>query len=196
AAVFPPEGATATYRVTTYAGQTLDLPATIEYGVEWRGGTWDRFVIGTPEPGHDAMAVYFDRSAPWVPTIVGDETFTADNTSGPELVEAFTAPLEFDAMDLPDVAFEANTELTLEVAGAGSQTIGVTYRVEVAALGNAVVVPAGTIGPTVELAATIGGEFVGGGTFSLSMWWHPEQFLVKMTDGPAFGLIELLTPWE
>jgi hypothetical protein len=27
------------------------------------------------------------------------------------------------------------------------------------------------------------------------MWLHPEQFLVKMTDGPAFALIELLTPW-
>jgi hypothetical protein len=195
AAVFPPVGATATYRVTTYNGATLDLPATIEYGVEWRGGTYDCFVIGTPEPGNDAMAVYFDRSTPWGPAFMGDEVFTAANTSGPELVEVFAAPLQFDTLSFPDIAFEAESEITLEFAGGGSQTMGVTYLLEVIALGGEVEVPAGTLGPTVELAATIGGEFMGGGTFSLSMWWHPQQFLVKMTDGPAFSLIELLTPW-
>jgi len=194
-AVFPPEGATATYRVTTYGGATLDLPATIEYGVEWRGGTWDRFVIGTPEPGNDAMVVYFDRSAPWGFAVKGDEVFTVGTTGGPEMVEFFEEPLSFDGLVLPEAAFEAETQITLEFAGGGGMTQGVTYRLEALALGEDLVVPAGTLGPTVRLQATLGGEFMGGGTFSLDLWLHPEQFLVKMTDGPAFALIELLTPW-
>ena len=181
--------------MTTYAGETLDLPATIEYGVEWRGGTYDRFVIGTPEPGNEAMAVYFDRSAPWTFAVKGDEVFTAANTTGPEMVEFFAEPLAFSGLSLPDIAFEAEGEMTLEFAGGGGTTQGVTYRLEVVDLGGDVVVPAGTLGPTVELLATVGGELMGGGTFTLGMWLHPEQFLVKMTDGPAFQSIELLTPW-
>jgi hypothetical protein len=187
AAMFPAEGATATYRVTTYGGETLDLPATVEYGVEWRGGTWDRFVIGTPEPGNDAMAVYFDRSAPWV--------FAVKAAEAPEQVEWFEEPLAFDASALPGAPFESETELMLEFAAGGGMTMGVTYRLEVVTLGEDVEVPAGTLGPTVQLRATIGGELMNGGTFSLDLWLHPEQFLVKMTDGPAFALIELLTPW-
>ena len=164
AAMFPADGATATYRVTTYGGETLDLPATIEYGVEWRGGTYDRFVIGTPEPGNEAMAVYFDRSAPWGFAAKGDEVFTADTTGGPEMVEFFEEPLVFSGLSLPDIAFEAEGEITLEFAGGGGMTQGVTYRLEVVELGGDVEVPAGTLGPTVQLQATIGGEFMGGGT--------------------------------
>ena len=195
AAVFPPEGATATYRVTTYAGETLDLPATIEYGVEWRGGTYDRFVIGTPEPGNEAQVVYFDRSAPWGFAVKGDEIFTAASTNGPEMVEYFEEPLLFDGLVLPDLAFQAEGEITLEFAGGNGMTQGVVYTLEVLSLGEDVEVAAGVLGPTVQLQATIGGEFMGGGEFSLEMWLHPEQFLVKMTDGPAFLTIELLTPW-
>ena len=195
AAMFPIDGATATYRVTTYGGETLDLPATIEYGVEWRGGTYDRFVIGTPEPGNEAQVVYFDRSAPWGFAVKGDEVFSADTAGGPEMVEFFDEPLVFSGLSLPDLAFEAEGVITLEFAGGGGMTQGVTYRLEVLGLGEDVVVPAGTLGPTVQLQATVGGELMGGGTFSLGMWLHPEQFLVKMTDGPAFAVIELLTPW-
>jgi hypothetical protein len=193
--MFPPEGATATYRVTTYAGETLELPATIEYGVEWRGGTWDRVVIGTPEPGNDAMVVYFDRSAPWGFAVKGDEVFTAATTGGPDMVEFFEEPFTFDALGLPDTPFVGATDITLEFAGGGGMTLGVTYRVEVVALGEDVEVAAGTLGPTVQLQATVGGELLGGTTFSLDMWLHPDQFLVKMTEGPAFSIIELLTPW-
>ena len=75
-------------------------------------------------------------------------------------------------------------------------TLGVTYLLEVLALGEDVEIAAGTLGPTVQLQATVGGELLGGGNFTLGMWLHPEQFLVKMTDGPAFATIELLTPWE
>ena len=194
--MFPPPGATATYRVTTYAGETLDLPGTFEEGVEWRGGTWDRFVIGTPEPGNEAMAVYYDRSEPWVFAVKGDEVFTAATAGGPEMVEMFATPLGFDTMGMPDTPFEGETEITLEFAGGGGMTVGVTYLLEVAALGEDVEVAAGTLGPTVQLRATIGGAFMNGGTFSLDMWLHPEQFLVKMTDGPAFRTLELLTPWQ
>nr|MCU0280988.1 hypothetical protein [Acidimicrobiia bacterium] len=161
----------------------------------WRGGTYDRFVIGTPEPGNEAQVVYFDRSAPWGFAVKGDEVFSADTAGGPEMVEFFEEPLVFSGLSLPDIAFEAEGMITLEFAGGGGLTQGVTYRLEVLDLGGDVVVPAGTLGPTVELLATVGGELMGGGTFALGMWLHPEQFLVKMTDGPAFALIELLTPW-
>ena len=193
--MFPPDGATATYRVTTYAGETLELPATIEYGVEWRGGTWDRFVIGTPEPGNEALVVYFDRSAPWGFAVKGDEVFTAATTGGPDMVELFAEPFLFDTMGLPDTAFSGATDITLEFAGGGGMTLGVTYVLEVVALGEDVEVAAGTLGPTVQLRATVGGELLGGTAFSLDMWLHPEQFLVKMTEGPAFSIMELLTPW-
>ncbi len=194
--MFPPDGATATYRVTTYEGATLDLPATIEYGVEWRGGTWDRFVIGTPEPGNDAMAVYFDRSSPWGFGVKAAEAYRANVTDGPAQVEWFEDVLVFDAAALPDTPFEAATIITLEFADGGSFSLGVTYVLEVMALGEDVEVAAGTLGPTVQLQATVGGELLGGTTFTLGIWLHPEQFLVKMTDGPAFAAIELLTPWE
>ncbi len=193
--MFPPDGATATYRVTTYAGETLELPATIEYGVEWRGGTWDRFVIGTPEPGNEALVVYFDRSAPWGFAVKGDEVFTAATTGGPDMVEFFAEPFLFDTMGLPDTVFSGATDITLEFAGGGGMTLGVTYVLEVVALGEDVEVPAGALGPTAQLRATVGGELLGGTTFTLDMWLHPEQFLVKMTEGPAFSIMELLTPW-
>lgn len=194
--MFPPDGATATYRVTTYEGETLDLPATIEYGVEWRGGTWDRFVIGTPEPGNDAMAVYFDRSSPWGFGVKAAEAYRANVADGPAQVEWFEDVLVFDAAALPGTPFEAATIITLELADGGSFSLGVTYVLEVMALGEDVEVAAGTLGPTVQLQATVGGELLGGTTFTLGIWLHPEQFLVKMTDGPAFAAIELLTPWE
>jgi len=195
AAVFPPEGATATYRVTTYNGVTLDLPASIETGVEWRGGTWDRLVLGTPEPGNEAIAVYFDRSEPWVFKVKGIETFTAATTTGPEMVEWFQEPLVFDANVLPDEAMAADTAITLELPG-GGLTLTATYQVEVIALDEEVEVAAGAFSPTAHLQVTIGGDFQGGGTFSLEMWLHPEQFLVKATDISAFAVLELATPWE
>ncbi len=194
--MFPPDGATATYRVTTYDGATLDLPAVIEYGVEWRGGTWDRFVIGTPEPGNEAQVVYFDRSSPWGLAVKGDEVFSAAVTTGPEMVEVFGEPFVFDGSGLPDTPFEGETQITLELPGGVVMTLGVTYLLEVMALGEDVEIAAGTLGPTVQLQATVGGELLGGSTFTLGMWLHPEQFMVKMTDGPAFATIELLTPWE
>jgi hypothetical protein len=196
AAVFPPEGATATYRVTTYGGATLDLPGRVEYGVEWRGGTWDRFVIGTPEPGDDAMVVYFDRSEPWSFKIKGDEAFSSDRADGPELVEIFDEPVGFDGLLLPEGVFETETAITLEFGGGGSATMGVTYRLEALDLGEDVEVAAGLLRPTVRLHATIGGELMGGAEFAVDMWLHPTQFMVKMTDGPAFATIELLTAWE
>ncbi|MBN2112991.1 MAG: hypothetical protein JW785_02555 [Acidimicrobiia bacterium] len=191
----PAEGATATYRVTTYGGATLDLPATIERGVEWKGGIWDRFVIGTPEGGNDAAAIYMDLSDPWVVVLKGAETYTAGTAGGPEMVEWFEDPLVFDVNLLPDTPVEVETEITLEFAGGGGMTQGATYRLEVVTRGEDVTVPAGTLGPTVQLRATIGGAFMGGGTFSLDLWMHPEQYLVKMNDGPAFAGIELLSPW-
>jgi hypothetical protein len=194
--MFPPDGATATYRVTTYEGTTLDLPATLEYGVEWRGGTWDRFVIGTPEPGNEAQVVYFDRSSPWGLVVKGDEVFSAAITDGPEMVEVFDEPFVFDGSGLPDTPFEGGTRITVELPGDIVMTVGVNYLLEVLALGEDVEVPAGSLGPTVQLQATVGGELLGGTTFTLGLWLHPEQFLVKMTDGPAFATIELLTPWE
>lgn len=194
--MFPPDGATATYRVTTYDGATLDLPAVIEYGVEWRGGTWDRFVIGTPEPGNEAQVVYFDRSAAWGFAVKGDEVFSAAITGGPEMVEVFDEPFVFDGSDLPNAPFGGATQIILELPGGAVMTLGVTYLLEILALGEDVEVAAGTLGPTVQLQATVGGELMGGSTFTLGMWLHPEQFLVKMTDGPAFATIELLTPWE
>jgi len=191
----PAEGATATYRVVTYGGTTLDLPATIERGVEWRGGTWDRFVIGTPEGGNDAAAIYMDLSEPWVVVLKGSETYSAGTAGGPELAEWFQDPLVFDVNSLPGTPVEVETQVTLEFAGGGGMTQGVTYRLEAVTLGEDVTVPAGTLGPTAQLRVTIGGAFMGGGTFSLDLWMHREQYLVKMNDGPAFASMELLSPW-
>jgi hypothetical protein len=195
AAVFPPEGATAVYRVTTYQGETLDLPATIEYGVEWRGATWDRFTIGTPEPGNEAIAAYFDHSQPWVFEVRALETYTATNTTGPEMVEGFEDPLTFDAMLLPDTPVETVTTITLELPMGGTLALSATYRVDVVDLGGDVEVAGGTFGPVAHLQTTIGGEFQGGGSFSMDLWLHPSQFLVKATDLSQFATVELLTPW-
>jgi hypothetical protein len=195
AAVFPPEGATATYRVTTYQGETLDLPATIEYGVEWRGETWDRFTIGTPEPGNQAITAYFDRSQPWVFKVKALETYTAATSSGPEMVEWFADPLTFDGMLLPGSPSQTDTQITVDFAGGGSGTFGVTYEAEVVDLGGDVEVARGTFGPVAHLRTTIGGEFMSGGAFAMELWLHPSEFLVRATDLSQFATVELLTPW-
>jgi hypothetical protein len=71
ASVWPREGSTATYRLALPDAPSTDLPATIEYGVAWDGGTWDRIVIGDPTPGEYGLAFYFDRSEPWVIRVWG-----------------------------------------------------------------------------------------------------------------------------
>ena len=48
---WPPEGATALYRATTWDGRVMDVEARMERDVEWMGGVWTTFTFGTPEDG-------------------------------------------------------------------------------------------------------------------------------------------------
>ena len=60
-------------------GETLQMPARMGYGVEFAGGVFDRFVLGTAEPGNHGMTIYFERSTPWVLSFVGWELFRPDS---------------------------------------------------------------------------------------------------------------------
>jgi len=141
------------------------------------------------------VAAYVDRSARWGPAFMGDEILSAANASGPDPVEVFAASLGFATMGFPDIAWEAASDVTVEFPGGGSQARGIGYRLEVLALGGGVVVPAGTLGPTVELQPTIGRQFMGERDLPSDMWLHPEQFRVKLSHAPASESIELVTLW-
>jgi hypothetical protein len=195
ASVFPEPGETAVYRVTLLDGTLADLPAVFEYGVDFRGATVDRLVVGTAEPGNEGWALYFDRSEPWVFTVFASEAFDPDQTSGPSITEVFEEPIRFDGtLDIGET-FALESEITIEFGGDDGMTLGVTYAMTPAAFEDSVTVPFGEIPDVLRLEAEVGGPFIGSGVFGVTMWLHPEHALVRFEGAPAWELMELVETW-
>jgi len=196
-ALWPPEGATATYRVQIMGSDWIDLPAHFEYGVDWRGCTWDRLVIGTVESGQYGAALYFSRPEPWVLRLWGVEQTSTDRDD--TVLEYFEYPQDLDFSLLPDDPPTLEGSMLVEHGFGTSGPIPAVYRME--GVGEeAVAVPAGTIEGAYHIRFGLGGDFYplgpGGeiGFFS-DLWLHPEHLIVKWEPGPAGGPIELVTPW-
>ena len=58
-------------------------------------------------------------------------------------------------------------------------------------------VPAGTF-LAAHIRVDVGGEIMGGGdfVFETDMFLHAEQFIVRMVNGPAYALMELVEHWS
>jgi hypothetical protein len=194
AEVFPAEGETALYQLVTHDQVAVQLPAYMEYGVEWRDGTWDRFVMGTPEPGNDGMAIYFERVEPWVIRVGGIEGFSASMPADPSMIETFAEPLLLEATQPLGEPYQVESEITIEGMGT-PLVLGVTYEITVVAVDESVTVPFGTLDGCAHVEAAVGGAFIGG-IWEVEAWFHPEQFLVSMTSMPTFDEVELVEGWS
>lgn len=194
ASVFPDEGETAIYRVTRFDGSTADLPAAFEYGVDFRGTTVDRLVVGTAAPGNEGWALYFDRSEPWVFAVIASEVYDPAAGDGPSLTEFFPEPIPFDGTIGVGETFTIESRITLEFAGGGDTTLDVTYEMRPASIEETITVPFGTVDEVLLLDAEVGGAFIGG-LFPVRLWLHPDHALVRFEGAPAWELIELVETW-
>jgi len=195
ATVWPADGATAVYRVTKWSGQEEDVPAVIEYGVDFRGETYDRLTIGTPEPDNAAMVVYFDRSEPWKVAIKAVVTYGESFLDGPVIVEVFDVPTVFDGSLPEGESATSETEINLEFPN-GSDTMPALYDLALVSLDETVDVPLGTVTGTALMEGSVSGEeFTGPEPFMAELWLHPQHLIVRMTGAPAFDIIEIVETW-
>jgi hypothetical protein len=194
-AVWPAEGETAAYRVTTFEGDTLDLPARVEYGVEFMGGTFDRLVIGTAEPGSDGIAVYFDRSTPWVLGVKGIETFRTSVTTGPESIEFYEEPVAMSGLTPEGETQTIETTLLIQLGSGEPFPLGVTYEITPVSIDGSATVEAGTFDEVAVFEIVVGGELLGGGTFDAVLTVQSENLVLSMTGSSGFDAFELLEPW-
>lgn len=194
--VWPPASATATYRVTTFDGDELDLPATMEYGVEFAGGAFDRLVVGTPEPGNDAMVIYFDRSEPWEIRVVGEEVFSAGRTDRADSIYVFEDPMVFDGLAPIGDTVRTEGRLALTLSTGDVLDLGVTYDVTVRGV-EPVTVVAGDFEDALVVDALVGGELLGGDfTFPVEIWLDAEQLILRFVGATGFDRLELLEAWS
>ncbi len=202
AALWPADGATAEYRASLWGGGTIDLPARIDYGVEWQGGTWDRITLGTVAPGEWGLALYFSRPEPWVLRIWGLETTGPGQGPGNGFLEYSEEPGVLNLRDLPEGAARIDAGVVFDGGGddVPEPTSG-TYSLAVVGL-ETIEVAAGTLEDAVHLQLSLGGEFFGASdpdefTEVADIWIQPGQLLVKWGQpAPGFQSFELLTPWE
>ncbi|MBN2114486.1 MAG: hypothetical protein JW785_10210 [Acidimicrobiia bacterium] len=202
AALWPNDGATASYRVNLWGGGTVDLPARIEYGVQWQDGTWDCLTLGEVVPGEWGVALYFQRPEPWVLRIWGLEVTAPGQGPGGSMLEYSEEPGILDLRTLPEG--EATIYAGVVFGGGGvepSEPMSGTYSLAVVGL-ETIEVAAGTLEDTLHLQLPLGGEFFGAAdpdayTESPDIWIQPGQLLVKWgRPAPGFESFELLTLWE
>jgi len=195
--VWPADGSTAVYRTSQGDGTSEDLPAILEYGVDFRGETFDRLTIGIPGGGSDAMEVYFDRSEPWHIGIKAVATYIPEVPDGPLIVEVFDDPTVFNG-SLPEGESDTkDVEVILEFAAGTEARMPATYDLVLVGINETVETPLGTVTGTALMHGSVAGEEFVGGTepFVAELWLHPEHLIVRMTGSPAFEVLEILETW-
>jgi len=202
AALWPRDGATATYRVSLWGGGAIDLPARIDYGVDWQEGTWDRITLGTVEAGEWGLALYFQRPEPWVLRIWGLETTGPGQSPGGSFLEYSEEPGVLDLRGLPGTMARIDAGVVFDGGGdEAPEPMNGTYALAVVGL-ETIEVAAGTLEGALHLQLNLGGEFFGAAgpddfTEFTDIWIQPGQLLVKWgRPAPGFESFELLTPWE
>lgn len=200
--LWPPDGATASYRVNLWGGGTVDLPARIDYGVEWQEGTWDRITLGNVTAGEWGLALYFQRPEPWVLRIWGLETTGPGQTPGGSFLEYSEEPGVLDLRGLPENMVRVDAGVVFDGGQEGvPEPMSGTYALSVVGL-ETIEVAAGTLEGALHVRLDLGGEFFGAtGTDEFTeftdIWIQPGQLLVKWgRPAPGFESFELLTLWE
>lgn len=197
AEVWPADGAEATYQVLTFDGQSLLVPARLDYGVAWEGGTWDRLTVGTADFGGTGAAFYFDRSEPWVIRWWGVESFFPGMPEGQVQREWFAEPAVLDLGGLPEAALELEGTINQALFRGTEPVNRLSFTAEGGVVGvEALEVPVGTLERTLHLRFTLGGEFASGEEITSDMWINAEWFLVKWEGTFGFQSIALASPWE
>ncbi len=202
AAMWPADGATAAYRATLWGGGTVDLPARIDYGVEWQGGTWDRITLGTVAPGEWGLALYFSRPEPWVLRIWGLETTGPGQGPSSSFLEYSEEPEVLDLRDLPGDAARIDAGVVFDGGGEDvPEPMSGTYSLSVVGI-ESIEVAAGALEGVLHMQLNLGGEFFGAAdpdefTEVTDIWIQPGQLLVEWgRPAPGFQSFELLTLWE
>jgi len=134
-----------------------------------------RLVVGTPEPGNDAIAVYFDRSDPWVFKVKGIETFAAGPPrAGDGGVVPGAAGLRRQCAARPGHGRREGDHPGVARRGSHPDA-SYQWRCRPGRGDRGA-------GRTLAHRPPAGHHWwrlPGRGTFSLEMWLHPEQFLVR-----------------
>jgi hypothetical protein len=194
------EARMAIYRVQLMGSEWMELPARFEFGVEWRGATWDRLVIGTVEIGQWGAALYFSRPEPWVLRLWGVAQTSPERDD--VVMEYFAEPQDLDLKLLPGAAPTLTGDMMVEH---GSGTFGpspAVFQAEWVGVDD-VAVPFGDPATTIaayHLRFGLGGDFYPtqpGGEITVfsDLWLSPEEFIVRWDPGPAGGPLELVEPW-
>ena len=201
AALWPPDGATATYRVSLWGGGAVDLPARVDYGVDWQDGTWDRITLGTVEAGEWGLALYFQRPEPWVLRIWGLETTMPGGPGQLARIRSRDGGAR-SSRALPETMARIDAGVLFDGGGGEApDPMNGTYALAVVGL-ETLEVAAGTLEGVLHLQLNLGGEFFGAAdpdefTEFTDIWIQPGQLLVKWgRPAPGFESFELLTPWE
>jgi len=194
--VWPADGATATYQVVPYPDATEEVEVVIEYGVEYQGQTLDRLVFGNAVPGDRGMIIYFDRTEPWVFTVVAAEVFGGSEKAGPLYVERFEGGMPFDGRAAAGESSDSNGVLISEFPDGTSDEFQVGYRATTTTTDGTVDVPYGTVEGVVHIGINVGFPDVFLGEYVAELWLHPDLFLVRMTGSPGWRDIQLVTPFE
>jgi len=194
----PAEGKTATYEVETWGGLVMNVPAHVEYDVEWKGGTWTVLVIGTLEEGVDGLAIYLDFSEPGVPRLKGTEGYSSSLPDGQVQREWFEEPMPVDLMGALDGTTRFEEPILLSFTDDEGAAYDMWVETEIVSSSDSIEVPFGVVEDCLHLAVTAGGPYIGGldASFTLHVWAHPEQFVVMITEMPVFARIELLEGWH
>lgn len=191
----PAPGETAVYAVKTFAQAEMDLTASLERGVAYEGGTWDRIVIGTLAPGSDGSAIYVDLSIPWTARVKGIVVYDANTAGGPLMTETFADPIVIPL----DKAAGQTTTITTTIQGSYSgfeDDLDVTYVAGVVSYDETREVPYGNLSGCAHFRATLSGELIGTGELVVDVWAHPQQRIVEWVDAPGFILARLKSAWQ
>lgn len=187
------------YRTQIMGGESVELAARFELGVPWRGGTWDRLVLGTVEPGQYGAALYFSRPEPWVLRLWGVAQTSTDRDD--TVYEYFEVPQDLDLSLMPDDPPTLEGRMLVEHGLGTTDPIPVVFRIEWVGI-ETLEVGLGEMATleTYHLRIGLGGDFYPAGPggeieFFSDLWLHPEQMIVRWDPGPAGGPIELSIPW-
>lgn len=192
---FPGPEMSAVYHVTTFGQDEKDLTAHVVYDVEWKGGTWTQLVVGVLEPGNDGMAIYFDKTEPWVIKAKGVEVYDADTTDGPVMVEYFYVPIVVPLSKSVAETTEFSTTINGNYSGF-EDSMGVNYSIAAQSYDWTQTVPAGEYGECAKIIATLTGELIGSGSVEAEIVAHPTQTIIRWVDSPGFILAELKSEWQ
>lgn len=190
ASIFPDPETRALYRVGDF-GLDGDLEAHVEYGVEFGGGIYDRFVFGEAVAGSVGVALYFDFSEPWVVKYAGLEMYTADAVGGPEMSEVYVEPAVFDISGAPGETIHVESTVQARFGSTEFDSDIVADLTMHADDPGSVTVAAGTFDDIIGFDLVLSGPFIGG-DFPITCYLTRDNLLLKaeMAGGVTYELLE------